>query len=129
MKLQALAQAVTPPPMTERRNLMDANRIVRPSTKIFAAVWIGLYTVIAFLWTLHISLAAGLVWAAVFTLPVADVAWFILSLVLYLRAKKRGDEDYFDLKHRLKTSVFLLIFLAVMTALLIAFFAYAISHM
>ena len=108
---------------------MDANRLVRPSTKIFAAVWIGLYTVIAFLWTLNISLTAGLVWAAVFTLPVADVAWFILSLVLYLRAKKRGDEDYFDLKHRLKISVFLLIFLAVMTALLIAFFAYAISHM
>ena len=104
---------------------MDANRIVRPSTKIFAAVWIGLYTVIAFLWTLNISLTAGLVWAAVFTLPVADVAWF----VLYLRAKKRGDEDYFDLKHRLKISVFLLIFLAVLIALLIAFFAYAISHM
>ena len=108
---------------------MDANRLVRPSTKIFTAVCIGLYTVIAFLWTLQISLAAGLAWAAVFTLPVADVAWFILSLVLYLRAKKRGDEDCLDLKHRLKISVILLIFLAVMIALLIAFFAYAISHM
>lgn len=108
---------------------MDANRIVRPSTKVFAAVFICLYTVIAFLWTLHINLISGLVWGAAFTLPVADLAWFVLSLILYLRAKKRGDEDLLDLKHRLRTAVILLIFLAVMIALLIAFFAYAISHM
>lgn len=108
---------------------MDANRLVRPSTKIFATVCIGLYTVIALLWTLQISLTAGLVWAAAITLPLADLAWFVLSLVLYLRSKKRGDDDYFDLKQRLKTAVILLVFLAVLIAALIAFFAYAISHM
>ncbi len=108
---------------------MDQNPIVRPSTKVFAAVFICLYTVIAFLWTLNISLAAGLVWAAVFTLPVADVTWFILSLILFLRAKKRGDGDLPALKHRLRTSVILLIFLALVIAALIALFAYAISHM
>ena len=108
---------------------MEQNRVIRLSTKIFAAVFIVAYTVIAFLWTLNISFIAGLVWAAVFTLPAADVIWFILSLILYLRAKKRGNDDLPALKHRLKTSVILLIFLAVMIVLLIAFFAYAISHM
>ena len=47
----------------------------------------------------------------------------------YRSAKKRGDDDLPALKHRLKTSVILLIFLGIMIALLFAFFACAISHM
>ena len=79
--------------------------------------------------TVGYSIWNGLLIATALLLPVAIPTWFILSLVLFLRAKKRGDDDLPALKHRLKTSVVLLIFLAVMIALLFAFFACAISHM
>ncbi len=108
---------------------MNRPPIIHPSSSVFAAVIITMYAVIAFIWTLEINLVSGLVWSAAITLPIADLTWFILSLVLYLRAKKRGEDDIPALKHRLRTAVILLIFLAVMIALLIAFFAYAISHM
>jgi hypothetical protein len=108
---------------------MDNHRIIRKSTAVFATVFITIYVVIAFIWTLNINLVSGLVWSAAFTLPLADLTWFALSLVLYLRAKKRGDDDLPEMKARLKTSVILLAFLVVMIALLIAFFAYAIGHM
>lgn len=108
---------------------MNQKPIIRKSTAVFAAVFATVYIVIAFIWTLNINLVSGLVWAAAFTLPLADLTWFILSLVLFFRAKKRGDGDLPALKHRLKTAVALLVFLAIMIALLFAFFAYAISHM
>ena len=108
---------------------MDNHRMIRKSTAIFATVFMAIYGVIAFIWTLEINLVSGLVWSAAFTLPIADLAWFILSLVLYLRAKKKGDSDLLEMKARLRTAVILLAFLVLMIALLIAFFAYAISHM
>lgn len=108
---------------------MSIAPVIRRSTSVFATVFISAYVAIAFVWMLEINLVSGLVWSAAITLPVADLAWFVLSLVLYFRAKKRGDGDLPALKHRLRTSVILLIFLAAMIALLIAFFAYAISHM
>ncbi len=108
---------------------MNRTPIIRPSSKVFAAVFITVYAVIAFVWTLEINLVSGLVWSAAITLPIADLTWFILSLVLYLRAKKQGDDDLPEMKVRLRTSVILMVFLIVMIALLIAFFAYAISHM
>ena len=114
---------------TERSYIMDNHRIIRKSTAIFATVFMVIYVVIAFIWTLEINLVSGLVWSAAFTLPIADLAWFILSLVLYLRAKKKGDSDLLEMKARLRTAVILLAFLVLMIALLIAFFAYAISHM
>ena len=108
---------------------MDANRIVRTSTKIFAIIFAVLYAAITVVGTVGYSIWNGLFNATALLLPVAILTWFILSLVLFLRAKKRGDDDLPALKHRLKTSVVLMIFLAIMIALLFAFFACAISHM
>ncbi len=108
---------------------MDQNRIVRPSTKVFAIVFAALYAVITVVGTVGYSIWNGLLIATALLLPLAILTWFILSLVLFLRAKKRGDDDLPALKHRLKTSVILMIFLVIMTALLFAFFACAISHM
>ena len=108
---------------------MDYNRIVRPSTKVFAIVFAALYAVSFVLWWLDQSLVAGILVSAMLVIPPAILAWFILSLVLFIRAKKRGDDDLPALKHRMKTAVILLIFLAIMIALLFAFFACAISHM
>ncbi|MBQ9779794.1 MAG: hypothetical protein IJW00_02500 [Clostridia bacterium] len=108
---------------------MDRHYVIRFSTSIFFAVTIGVFAALTLLWAITVDLTTGLVFGAFVTIPAAVLAWFILSLVLYLRAKKRGDDDLPALKHRLKTSVILLIFLAVIIALLVAFFAYAISHM
>ena len=108
---------------------MDQNRIVRTSTKIFAIVFAVLYTAIIVVGTVGYSIWNGLLIATALILPTAIPTWFILSLILFLRAKRRGDDDLPALKHRLKTSVILLIFLGIMIALLFAFFACAISHM
>ena len=108
---------------------MEQNRIIRLSTKIFAIVFAVLYAAITVVGTVGYSIWNGLLIATALLLPVAIPTWFILSLVLFLRAKKRGNDDLPALKHRLKTSVILLIFLAIMIALLFAFFACAISHM
>lgn len=108
---------------------MSYNRIVRTSTKIFAIVFAVLYAAITVVGTVWYNIWNGLFNATALTLPTAIPTWFVLSLVLFLRAKKRGDDDLPALKHRLKTSVALLIFLAIMIALLFAFFACAISHM
>ena len=108
---------------------MDQNRIVRPSTKTFTIIFAALYAVSFVLWWLDQGLVAGILVSAMLVIPPAILTWFVLSLVLYIRAKKRGNDDLPALKHRLKTSVILLIFLAVMIALLFAFFACAISHM
>lgn len=108
---------------------MDQNRIVRTSTKIFAIVFAVLYAVITVVGTVGYSIWNGLFIATALLLLVAIPTWFILSLVLYLRAKKRGDDDLPALKHRLKIAVSLLIFLAILIALLMVFFSCAISHM
>ena len=108
---------------------MDQNRIICPSTKMFAIVFAVLYTVITAVGTVGYSIWNGLLIATALILPSAIPTWFILSLILFLRAKKRSDDDLPALKHRLKTSVILLIFLGIMIALLFAFFACAISHM
>ncbi len=108
---------------------MDQNRIVRPSTKIFAMIFAVLYAGITVAGTVGYSIWNGLLIATALLLPVAILTWFVLSLILFLRAKKRGEDDLPALKHRLKTSVVLLIFLVITIALLFAFFACAISHM
>ena len=108
---------------------MEQNRIIRLSTKVFAIVFAVLYAVITVVGTVGYSVWNGLLIATALILPTAIPTWFILSLVLFFRAKKRGDDDLPALKHRLKTSVILLIFLGIMIALLFAFFACAISHM
>ena len=108
---------------------MYQNRIVRLSTKIFAGIFAVLFAAITVVGTVWYSIWNGLFNATALLLLLAIPTWFILSLVLFLRAKKRGDDDLPELKHRLRTSVILLIFLAVMIALLMIFFACAISHM
>ena len=108
---------------------MEQNRIIRLSTKIFAIVFSVLYAAITVVGTVGYSIWNGLLIATALLLPVAIPTWFVLSLILYLRAKKRGDDDLPALKHRMRTAAILLIFLAVIIALLVAFFAYAISHM
>lgn len=108
---------------------MDPDRIIRRSTSVFLAATVGVYAILAFIWTLTADLTTGLIFSAFVTIPAAILGWSILSLVLYLRAKKRGDNDLPDLRSRMRVATGLLIFLAVMIALLIAFFSCAISHM
>ncbi len=108
---------------------MDPNRIIRKSTSVFLAVTVGVYAILALIWTIGSDLTWGLIFSAFVTIPTAILGWFILSLVLYRRAKKQGTDDLPDLKSRMKVATGLLVFLVVMIALLIGFFAMAISHM
>ncbi len=108
---------------------MNRTPLVRKSTSVFIAVTVGAYAALVLLWTVTIDLITGLFLGVCVIIPAAILAWFILSLVLYHRAKKRGDDDLPQLRHRMKTAVILLIFLAVMIAALIGFFAFAIHHM
>lgn len=108
---------------------MYQNKVTRQSTHIFVAVAVGVFVLLSLIWTIAVDLTTGLVLGAFVTIPAAIVGWFILSLVLYLRAKKRGDDDLTALKSRLTAATVLLVFLVAMIALLIGFFAMAISHM
>lgn len=108
---------------------MYQNKVIRRSTHIFVAATVGVFVLLSLIWTIAVDLTTGLTLGAFVTIPAAIVGWFILSLVLYLRAKKRGDDDLIALKSRLTAATVLLVFLVAMIALLIGFFAMAISHM
>ena len=108
---------------------MNPNRLIRKSTSIFFAVILGAFLALALYMTIASSLAWGLIFSTLVVFPGAVLGWFVLSLVLYLRAKKRQSDDLPDLKARMQTAIGLLVFLAVMIGLLIGFFAMAISHM
>ena len=101
----------------------------RTSTTVFAAVVGLVFSVITLIWTIVYNLISGLVFATVLPLPPAVLGWFILSLVLYLVGKKRGDADLPALKSRLSVASGLLVFLLIVIAALVVFFAMAIMYM
>ena len=102
--------------------------IRRPFAVLLAAIGC-LFVLLALFWSFQMSLPACLLFAAFTTLPIAILAWFIVSLLLYLRGKKRQDEDLSALKWHLTVSLVLLLFLLVITVALIGFFALAIAYM
>lgn len=108
---------------------MNQYKITLLSTRIFTAVTVGLFALLAIIWTVAVDLTTALALATFVTLPAAIVGWFVLSLVLYRRSKRLGDKETPALKARLRTATVLLVFLAVVCALLVAFFAMAIGHM
>lgn len=103
--------------------------IISRSTSIFASVIVGLFIAVAFIQTVVTDLTTGLFTGAVVTIPAAVIGWFVLSLVLYCRAKKRGDIDLPERKSRMKVATALLLFLVAVILALIVFFAMAVSHM
>lgn len=109
---------------------MNSNSICRKSTSVFLIAALGLHVLLSIMWTVATNdLTMGLLLAALVTIPAAILGWFVLSLVLYLRSKRRQDEDVQQLKSRLIVAIVLLIFLAGIIAALIGFFAMAIAHM
>ncbi len=108
---------------------MYQNKVTRQSTHIFVAAAVGVFVLLSLIWTIAVDLTTGLVLGSFVTIPAAIVGWFILSLALYLRAKKQGTYDLPDLKSRLTVATILLAFLAALIAALIGLFAMAISHM
>lgn len=99
------------------------------SIPIFFAAAFGLFVVLALLWSTSMNLFTGLFLAMANTLALAMPGWFILSLVLYLRGKKRGDDDLPTLKVHLAVASAFLVLSAVTFALLVGFFALALTHM
>ena len=78
---------------------------------------------------LGIDLAEALILPCILTIPAAIIGWFILSLVLYLRAQKQVSPDLPALKSRLTVASVLLGFLIAVVTALVAVFAMAIAFM
>lgn len=108
---------------------MYPNKGIRKSTSIFFAVTVGFFIALSLMWTITVDLITGLVLGVFVTVPAAILGWFVLSLVLYLRSKRRDDADLPALTSRLTVAGILLVFLVGTTVALIGFFAMAISHM
>ena len=108
---------------------MKLNPIMRLSTKIFMAVFAALYVAVEVFLLFSVNVFAAFLFPLFYLLPAAIAVWFVLSAVLYVRAKKRGDEDLPALKTRLTVATALLIMLAVLFVLLIGFFAMAVMYM
>ena len=108
---------------------MKPKRFMRRSTEIFAYGTVGLFVALALYGTVTSSIAEGLLYGVLATLPAAVVGWFVLSLVLFLVAKRKGHEDTPALKRRLWVAVALLAFLVLLIAALIGVFALAIQYM
>ena len=99
------------------------------STKIFLLAALILFLVQSVLWCFAAGLPANLLMACLGTLPPAILGWFILSLVLYLRAQKQASPDLPALKSRLTVATVLLGFLIAIITALVAIFAMAIAFM
>ena len=108
---------------------MDQNKIIRKSTSVFIAATVGLFAILSLLWTITVDLTTGLVLGMFVTVPSAIVAWFILSLVVYLQAKRKGSKDISALSLRLTVASVLLAFLLLIAVVLTVFFAMAIKYM
>ncbi len=108
---------------------MYQNKVTRKSTHIFLAATVAFFIVLSLMWTIAVDLTTGLVLGVFVTIPAAIFGWFVLSLVLYLRGKKRDDDDLPALKSRLTVAIILLAFLAAVVAALFGFFAMAIQYM
>lgn len=108
---------------------MKPQRFMRRSTEIFAYGTVGLFVALVLYGTVTASIAEGLLYGVLATLPATIVGWFILSLVLFLVAKKKGREDVPALKRRLWVAVVLLAFLVMLIAVLVGVFALAIQYM
>ena len=108
---------------------MNTNRVIRKSTVVFFAVVAAVFTALTLYGSIGVDLTTGIFLGGCVTIPTAILGWLVLSLVLYLRAKKQSSDDLPALKSRLQVAIALLVFLAIVIAALIGCFALAISHM
>lgn len=99
------------------------------SIPIFFASLGGLFLVLTVLWSFGSNIWFSAILALFVTLFVGIPGWFVLSLVLYLRAKKRGDAYLPVLKSRFTIAKTILVFWVIMLAALYGLFIMAISHM
>lgn len=108
---------------------MFQNRFIRRSTAIFLSIVLGVYAVLAIYWTIWVGIVAGLIMGALGVFFPAILGWYILTRVLYLRAKRREDDDLPELETRMHVATALLIFTVIIAAVLFGFFIMAVSHM
>ena len=101
----------------------------RKSTAVFCAAVAGLYAILFLIFLFSVSITAALILGALITIPVAIVGWFILSLVLYNRVRRKENDEVPPLKARLTRATILLVFIVIMVAALFGLFAMAIMFM
>lgn len=76
-----------------------------------------------------INLAEALILPCILTIPAAIIGWFVLSFILYRRAKQCEDASLPALKTRLTVARILLGFLIAIIIALVAVFSMAIAFM
>ena len=108
---------------------MKKNRIMRPSTKNFVIVFAALFVILSSIMVFFAGVEAAFFLSILFLIPAAITVWFILSVSLYVDAKKREDEDLPSLKLRLIVASALFAATVLLSVLLVGFFAMAIMFM
>ncbi len=99
------------------------------AVSIFFTTLATLFVALTLVWTILVDLTMGLFVGVLVMLPLGIVGWFILTLILYLRAKKRGSEDLPTIKTYFTVATTLVVFILAMMVLLVGFSIMAISHM
>lgn len=108
---------------------MKPKPFIRRSTAIFACVTAGMFVALAIYGAVTSGIAEGLLYGVLATIPAAVAGWFVLSLVMFIIAKKKGREDAPALKRRLWVAAGLVSFLLLLIAALMGVFALAIQYM
>ena len=108
---------------------MKSNRLMRKSTAVFAAVVALSFVALSIAMMFSVSIPFVFAVAALYLLPPAITAWYILSLVLDRRAFHRESAEAPALKIRLTVATILLIFMLALMGLLIGFFVLAVMFM
>ena len=101
----------------------------RKSTAVFCAAVAGFFAVLFLILLFTVSITAALILGALLTIPAAIIGWFILSLVLYNRVRRKENDEVPPLKARLTVATVLLVFLVIVVAALFGLFAMAIMFM
>ena len=62
------------------------------AVSIFFAILAILFVALTLVWAILVDLAMGLFVGVLVTLLLGIAGWFVLTLILYVRAKKRGEK-------------------------------------
>lgn len=99
------------------------------AVSIFFAILAILFVALTLVWAILVDLAMGLFVGVLVTLLLGIAGWFVLTLILYVRAKKRGSDDLPIIKTYFTVATILVVFIQAIIVLLIGFFVMAVSHM
>ena len=99
------------------------------AVSIFFGVLGILFLTLVVVWTILVDLTTALFLGLLVMLPLGIAGWFILTWILYARAKKLGSDDLPIIKTYFTVATTLVVFILAMIVLLVGFSIMAVSHM